>query len=156
MFWELRKENASKLDDFKRDYCNTTISLREMLRRYGCGSTSTHYIRRAAKRLGLPARDKVMSNAHPGRAGRTNARTRTTPESLQARFDQLKAELRTIERQMANRQISVQPIAGGCVSIGGLAETPFTADLAQVRAFVQGGGLGKLRDLVGKAESETP
>jgi hypothetical protein len=37
MHWELQPENSSKLDGFRRDYCDTTKRLTEVIRDYGLG-----------------------------------------------------------------------------------------------------------------------
>jgi hypothetical protein len=63
--------------------------------------------------------------------------------------------VKELDRREATLRVEVKPIAGGLVSISRLDEHPLTVHRDQVRAFVQGGGLGKLRDLVGK-EKGTP
>jgi hypothetical protein len=63
--------------------------------------------------------------------------------------------VKELDRQEANLRVAVKLIAGDRVSISGLDEHPLTVHIDPVRAFVQGGGLGKLRDLVGK-EKGTP
>jgi len=148
-FWELRPENTLKLDGFKRDYSDPAVSLREMLKRYGCRSTSTHYIRRVAERLGLPARDLCAYNRRTVQTTRTTRPLRPTVETIQTKRAQLLAELKSLDVLEANLRVDVKRVSGNRAVIRGLGD-PLTLDLDTVRTFVQGGGLGKLRDLVGK------
>ncbi len=154
-FWEQRPENAVKLEAFKRDYADPEVSLREMLKRYGGGFTNTSFIRRVGARLGLPPRDFCAANSHDKRTAlsrdrRTKPRPpRPTVESIQAERAELLAKLKSLDVLAANLRVDVKLVSGDRAVIHGLG-SPLTVDLDIVRDFVRGGGLGKLRDLVGK------
>lgn len=145
-FWEQRPENALKLEGFTRDYSDPAVSLREMLKRYGEGFTNTSFIRRVAARLGLPPRDFCAANSRNRRTGTT---PRPTVETIQTKRAQLLAELKSLDVLEANLRVDVKLVSGNRAVIHGLGD-PLTLDFDTVRAFVQGGGLGKLRDIVGK------
>jgi len=136
MFWESGKEKE-RIASFIRDYCNPEMRLTDVIRLHGMGK-NVMAAHRAARRLGLPPRRAIPQGG--------NGTTRVTAEGLQTRHDQLSAELRELERQIAQRRVDAA-ISGECVTISGLAEQPFTTDRDQLRAFIRGGGLAKMRRL---------
>jgi hypothetical protein len=160
VYWEQRSDNASLIDAFKRDYANPSVSVTTLISRYYLGDRkSTYTVHGIAKRLGLPPRVTIPRPRRAAlRLGLTPRRaspaaTRNTLDSIQAERTRLLETLKSLEIREANLRVSVKPVAGGRVSISGLAEDPITVQLDQIRTFVQGGGLGKLRDLIGKESS---
>lgn len=134
MFWESGKEREH-IASFIRDYCDPAMRLTDIIRRYDMGLNvmSAH---RAARRLGVPLRRDIAG--------------RTTTETIQAERTRLLEQLKALEQREANLRVAVRRIAGDRVSISGLCEQPTTVHLDQLRTFVRGGGLGKLRDVVGR------
>lgn len=129
--WELA--NPSKVEEFVKFSSElSTIELAEM---FGMAKSTCMEVK---KRLGLVVSKTVM---------RIKIAKKVTVEVLNEEEQRLKKRLREIEDERINLKVHVEMTKADMVIITGLASEPIEVDIDQLREFVKGHGLAKMREM---------
>lgn len=141
--WEKHPENAKHLDEFKRAYADHSIQLTLIKDTFKLNDTSiAHSI---AKRLGIPVRPPKFVKST------TKVPPVTALANLTKEEQELQDRLQEIREQKMNLTVRCDRDRCGNVSIYGLLNQPITVPLLEARAWLDGHGPTKLREVVGNS-----